>query len=166
MHENMESPVTVRPAVIDDVDAIWQLLQLYAQRKLLLERQKSEILKHLYAFVVACTSRGEVIGCTCLRRYAEDLYEVRSLAVHETWVNQRVGSILVRRLMEDIAHIPHARLFALTYRAPFFMNLGFKSVVKEYFPEKIWNDCINCSKREHCDEDAVLYVVPEPLKTR
>lgn len=153
-----KSAVTIRPATPGDVEAIFDLLQRFSQKKLLLSRDRDEIQKHLFSFFVACAETGEAVGCVCLRKYADDLYEVRSLAVDDAWQDQRIGSRLVQRLIDELSATPNVRLFALTYRAHFFLNLGFHSVVKEYFPEKIWADCVNCPKRHCCDEDAVLYI--------
>ena len=48
------------------------------------------------------------------------------------------------------------RVFALTYKTAFFERLGFRVVNKIELPEKIWKDCLKCSKFYHCDEVAVL----------
>ena len=48
------------------------------------------------------------------------------------------------------------RVFALTYKTAFFERLGFRVVKKIDLPEKIWKDCLKCSKFYHCDEAAVL----------
>lgn len=148
--------IIIRPATIGDVADIAFLLNRYAVEKILLGRSETEIQKHLFSFWVACNSAGTVVGSVCLRRYADDLYEVRSLAVEASWVGRGIGSRLVKVLVNELKSRPQSRLFALTLRANFFLNQGFKLVSKHCFPEKIWNDCINCSKRACCDEDAVL----------
>jgi len=45
---------------------------------------------------------------------------------------------------------------ALTYAVSFFVRNGFEVVDKEIFPEKVWTDCMNCPKRNACDEIAVM----------
>ncbi len=149
--------IVIRRATAHDVLGIWTLMDEYARKQILLPRTTEEITKHINSFYVAMNANGKVIGCVCLRDFGSNLFEVRSLVVHEAWHNMRVGSQLVQRLMEKVDHITGAKLFALTYRAHFFVNLGFKPATKECFPPKIWTDCLICAKREHCDEEAVLY---------
>ena len=52
--------------------------------------------------------------------------------------------------------LPMRRVFALTYKPAFFERLGFHMVDKLTLPEKVWKDCLHCSKLYHCDEVAVL----------
>lgn len=154
----MTQPTIRKASSQNDVDAIFYLLETFSHRKLLLARNKTEILKHLDSFIVA-ELNDCILGCACLRPYDETLFEVRSLAVDETHQGNRIGSLLVYALIEKLKTIPHARLFALTYRANFFRQLGFRLVAKSCFPEKIWSDCVNCPKQHCCDEDAVLYQI-------
>lgn len=153
--------IIIRRPVPEDVVPIWQLMDTYARKHVLLPRTQAQILENIDSFYVAYNSEGVIIGCVQLRDFSDQLFEVRSLVVHDAWHNCRVGSQLVQRLIEKVGHIPGARLFALTYRSHFFINLGFKHVTKSCFPEKVWTDCLQCAKRENCDEEAVLYRIPE-----
>ncbi|MNJ66666.1 acetyltransferase [compost metagenome] len=48
---------------------------------------------------------------------------------------------------------------ALTYEVSFFLKNNFTIVEKEIFPEKVWTDCVHCSKQHACDEIAVYKVL-------
>ena len=139
-----------------DVMAIHHLLKLYAEERLLLPRPPEDILEKIRNFRIVEVD-GSFAGCAALRDYGNHLYEVRSLAVKKEFTGQRIGSRLVAGFVEEMkAKKVPAKIFALTYRANFFCNLGFHIVEKDMFPEKIWSDCILCPKRNCCDETAVL----------
>ncbi len=163
----------VRRATENDIPEIVRLVNFFAGRGVMLPRDAEDIKKYLGNFCVAvlpCSvsdvaggsadmSEGEakLAGCAAARDFGGGLYEVRSLAVdescHRKGVGRKLVSFLEKRLKEEKLG---TRLFALTVRPDFFTRLGFKTVDKSLFPEKIWSDCVNCPKRECCDEVAVL----------
>ena len=152
----MKLPLDVRPAVESDVDPICGLLAEYAAKKLLLKRTREDVLEKLKNFRVG-TVNGEFAGCLALRDFGDDLYEVRSLAVHERFNNLGYGSQLVSGALDSLRGLGKpVRVFALTYRAAFFCRLGFRIVSKDLFPQKIWSDCAVCPRKDRCDETAVL----------
>lgn len=144
----------IRKAVPEDVPEIYQILAVFAEQHLLLPRPQLDILMRIENFYVACVD-GKVAGCAALRDYGNELYEVRSLAVAEKFQNMGLASKIVTAQLESLAG-KSARVFALTYRDNFFQRLGFSVVEKTLFPEKIWSDCERCTKKDHCDEIAVL----------
>jgi len=152
-------PFLIRRATSGDIPAIHRLLTGYAERGLLLPLSKEKVRAMLPAFLVA-ESCGMIVGCGALRDFDDDLYEVRSLAVDSSMGGRGIGSKLVAALVDEFKLPDGARLFALTYRVHFFCRMGFKPVDKRLFPQKIWSDCENCPKKEHCDENAVLAILP------
>ena len=152
----MTGSLVVRPAVESDVGPICSLLDEYASRHLLLKRTPEDVLEKLKNFRVGELD-GEFACCLALRDFGDDLYEVRSLAVREKFNNRGIGSQLVSGTVDQLRSLGRpVRVFALTYRANFFCRLGFHVVGKEMFPQKIWSDCSVCSKKDCCDETAVL----------
>ena len=152
----MKKHIKVRPAFKSDVPAIKNLLAFYAKDGIVLPRSEQDILDHLENFVIA-EHVDKLVGCAAVRDFGNNLFEVRSLALK----GQYIGLGLGREMMEEIIkrlrrEKAPCRLFALTYRAPFFRKLGFHDVDKNIFPEKIWSDCVKCPKKDHCDEDALL----------
>jgi amino-acid N-acetyltransferase len=145
----------VRPAAIGDVPYIHHLLEVYAAQGNLLPRTMSELYRHLRDFFVVEID-GKVSACGALEIFTENLGEVRSLVVDDDFKGRGFGRLLVERIIEEARVIGLSRLMALTYVAPFFHKLGFKTVAKDTLPEKVWGICVKCYKYNHCDETAVL----------
>lgn len=151
----MPAETRIRNADKKDIYIISELLRPYAEEKLLLPRGPEDILSHLKNFCTAHVG-DKIAGCCALRDYGNNLFEVRSLAVSKEFSNMGIGTSLVRFCMEKAARNGKVKVFALTYRSALFERLGFKKVQKSLFPEKIWSDCSVCSKKDKCDEEAVL----------
>ena len=145
----------IRPARLEDVNGIFQLLQFYSNRGILLPRPESDIYHSLRDFYVV-KAHGQVIACAALLIYTKELGEVRSLAVDPQYQNRGLGYKLVNQLEEDARGIGLTKLMALTYEVDFFEKLGFMVVEMNQLPEKVWGACINCPKFQRCDEIAVL----------
>ncbi|MBR2365251.1 MAG: N-acetyltransferase [Lentisphaeria bacterium] len=152
--------VTVRKAVVSDVDDIHTILQEYAASGLLLPRTKEDLAMRIGNFRI-CEKDGRFAGCAALRDYGDSLFEVRSLAVKKELAGCGIGSLMVSGILDMLKKEKcPCRVFALTYRAPFFCRLGFRIVEKELFPQKIWSDCSICPKAANCDETAVHMEIP------
>ena len=145
----------VRPAAIHDVPEIHHLLEIYSAQGNLLPRSMSELYRHLRDFFVV-EINNHVAACAALEIFTESLGEVRSLVVADEFKGKGYGRMLVERIAEEARAIELKRLMALTYVAPFFHKLGFKTVAKETLPEKVWSVCVKCYKFNNCDETAVL----------
>ena len=152
----MNSSITIRPAQPGDVDAIFELLELYTASGIVLKRSKEDIAGYLANFIVAVVN-GSVCGCCAARDFGNNLMEVRSLVVSPVCQGKGVGKKLVSSIIEKLDLERSVwRLFTLTLQVKFFQSLGFTVVEKEIFPEKIWSDCSKCSKFHCCDETALL----------
>ena len=152
----MNSVVTIRPAQPDDVDAIFELLELYTASGIVLKRSKEDMSGYLANFIVAVVN-GSVCGCCAARDFGHDLLEVRSLVVSPVCQGKGVGRKLVSSIIDRLNKERHVwRLFTLTLQVDFFKSLGFSVVEKEIFPEKIWSDCSKCPKFNCCDETALF----------
>jgi amino-acid N-acetyltransferase len=90
----------------------------------------------------------------------EDLAEIRSLAVDPCCRDLGVGRALVESCLEEARSLRLRRVFALTYQEDFFRRLGFGAVDKSTLPQKVWGDCMRCTKFPDCDETAVLMELP------
>ncbi len=148
---------TVRMAQECDIPGIFELLSFYAAQGIVLPRTQEDIAAYLGNFTVAVTADDQVIGCAAARDFGNGLFEVRSLAVPEEFQSMGVGRKLVEYLIRSVRDDRGgSRLFALTCKVGFFERLGFKPCGRDEFPEKIWSDCVNCRKKDCCDELAVL----------
>ncbi|QRG66355.1 N-acetyltransferase [Brevibacillus choshinensis] len=148
--------LTVRQATIKDVDAMLEIVNEYAQQGLMLPRTKLSFLEHLQSFIVAHDG-DTVVGVAGLHILWEDLAEIRSLAISEKAKGMGVGKHLVLHLVEECRNLGIKRVLALTYQKAFFEKCGFWIVAKETLPQKVWKDCINCSKLPMCDEIAMIF---------
>ena len=145
----------VRPANEQDVPGIQVLLNHYAAQGDLLPRTKTDIIRQLEHFRVV--DNGEhIIACGSLENFTPELAEIRSLMVRKGLKGLGLGRKIVATLIGMAEQRQVKRLMALTYVPDFFHRLGFKTVDKNIFPEKVWGICVNCYKFENCDEIAVL----------
>jgi amino-acid N-acetyltransferase len=147
--------IQIRLAEKKDIDAICRILAPYARKKIVLPRDPVEVSRHIHNFCVA-EKDGRVIGCCAFRDYGNCLFEIRSLAVSSRNVGGGTGSKMVNFLKDEISGQGRVKIFALTTSAGFFHRLGFRTVEKDMFPQKIWSDCSKCPKLDDCDEEAVM----------
>ena len=86
----MNTLPTVRPAVPDDIEGIFQLLELYAPAGIVLRRSKEDIAFYLGNFRVAELD-CRIVGCVAVRDFGNDLLEVRSLVIHPDFQGRGIG---------------------------------------------------------------------------
>ncbi|WP_442603675.1 N-acetyltransferase [Paenibacillus sp. KN14-4R] len=147
--------VACRKAAEQDLDALFTIIQGYAEQGIMLARSRDMLMEQLSTFVIAEAEEG-LIGCGSLTRLGPDLVEVRSLGISDGYKGQGVGRMLMDELLAEARSQNISKVMALTYEVGFFQKNGFSIVPKEVFPEKVWRDCVNCKKQYCCDEIAVL----------
>jgi amino-acid N-acetyltransferase len=147
--------MNIRSAKISDVEAIYSLINSYAERDRMLFRSLADIYENLQAFTVAELD-GSVVGCCALQIIWSDLAEIKSLAVDEANTEKGIGKMLVADTVEKATQMGLPKLFALTLNPQFFEKLGFGVVEKDALPMKVWSDCAKCPKQQNCDEIAVV----------
>jgi amino-acid N-acetyltransferase len=163
------STTLLRKATIGDVADMHRLINHYAEKRLLLARSLSELYERLRDFFVLVTRpeeqvdgsspggcQHELIGVCGLGICWEDLAEIRSLAVWESYRGRGFGSVLVNRCLEEAKELGISRVFTLTYAPYFFEKLGFRRVDKSTLPQKVWGDCLRCPQFPNCDELALV----------
>jgi argininosuccinate synthase len=172
--------IIIRPATLDDVPAIVVLIAQNARKGGLLPRGEASIRAHIGNFLVAEAGDRDqgsgisdasdtrplipdtaIVGCGSLLPMNTTLVELRSLAVDESIRGAGIGQKLVAALIEEARRRKFGTFFALTRAVSFFEKCGFRVAPKEFFPEKVWNDCVACPMLENCDEVAVMM----PLQT-
>lgn len=149
---------TIRKADENDIESLAELIQFYAQQGIMLPRSREVLAKQIEHFVVA-EWEGELIGCGSLCQLGADLVEIRSLGISPDYKGRGIGTMLVDELLIEAKARAIPKVMALTYESKFFQKNGFDIVEKEIFPEKVWTDCIHCSKLHCCDEIAVMKVL-------
>ena len=146
----------VGPARPSDMRDVEPLIRSFARRGLLLPKTLEQLHRTFREFLVARGPAGELLGCAALRVYAPELAEVSALAVHPSAHGQGVGRRLVDALTEEARSLGIETLFALTLEEGFFHRVGFRTVARELFPQKIAADCTACPRRTGCREITVM----------
>lgn len=149
-----------RKANIQDVNAIFDLIDSYAKENLLLPRTQLSLYENIQCIRVV-EKDGQIIGAGSLHVLGRDLAEIRSLVISQQAKGLGIGKKLVYTLIEGAEILGVENVFAMTYQVDFFKKCGFIIVDKQELPQKIWKDCMNCPKFLNCDETAMLIKVAD-----
>ena len=144
-----------RKATFQDVEAIYGIVNAYAEQGLMLARARNILYETLRDFIIA-EEDGKIVGIGALHLVWDSLAEVRALAVVPSVTKSGVGRTIVLQLIEEAKELGVKTVFALTYQPGFFAKLGFEERPKETLSHKVWKECINCAKFPNCDEIAVV----------
>ncbi|MDC7126180.1 MAG: N-acetyltransferase [Spirochaetales bacterium] len=156
----MTNNIEFRRANTDDVDSIYNLTSSMASQGLMLTRSKYKIVTSLTSFFVAEDKEtGKVIACGSLAPLWTDLCEICALAVHPVWQGRGIGAALVNSLVAEAERLKINQVITLTYQVKFFAKQGFETRDKNDFPRKLWRECLECPKLEHCDETAMIKII-------
>lgn len=150
----------VRKATVSDVKIIHKLINEFAQKGEMLPRSLNELYENIRDFFIA-EENNKIQGVCALHILWEDLAEIRSLAVKKEAQKKGIGSLLVKKCLNEAKKIGVKKVFVLTYIPDFFKKAGFKDLDKSKLPQKIWGDCIRCPKFPECDEVALIYEFKE-----
>lgn len=150
----------LRKARVGDARGIHRMLETYAARGLLLPRPLWDIYSHIREFHV-WEEDGTLLGVCALHIVWEDLAELRSFCVLDSYRGRGIGSMLASASMEEGLHLGVRRVFVLTYIPKYFEKMGFHQVDKAELPQKVWADCIHCVKFPECDEIPLLKELAE-----
>ncbi len=123
--------VSIRSALPADVSAVDQLVQPYAERRILLPKEMVGYYEAVQEFLVADAGpAGEprVVGCGALHVMWNDLAEIRTLAVAPSVRGTGVGRLLVEGLLDRARRLGLSRVFCLTFEVDFFVRQGFREI--------------------------------------
>jgi amino-acid N-acetyltransferase len=122
----------------------------------MIRRSLGELYESIREFFVAIDDNGQVIGCSALHVFWDDLAELKCLAVSESAHGQGTGRKLVEACMESARELEIKTVFTLTYVAEFFEKCGYGRIDKAELPHKIWNECVRCPLFPNCTEIALV----------
>ncbi len=119
--------VEIRAAKSTDVKGIRILIDTYAPQRRLLSKETVTLYESVQEFSVA-VDNGEVIGCGALHVLWEDLAEVRTVAVAQTYRSQGIGHQILEAVIQRGREIGVKRIFCLTFETGFFGRHGFEEI--------------------------------------
>ncbi|MGC5627489.1 amino-acid N-acetyltransferase [Georgenia sp. Z1344] len=120
--------VAVRPALVTDVRTIARLVQPYAATNTLITKDLVTYFESVQEFLVAEADDGTIVGCGALHVMWDDIGEIRTLAVDESWLRRGIGGLLLRSLVDRARALGLKRLFCLTFEVDFFGRHGFEVI--------------------------------------
>ena len=135
------SGVTVRSARTTDVADIRRLVDVYAPRKILLDKATVTLYEDVQEFVVA-EMDGSIVGCGALHVIWEDLAEVRTLAVDPEVRGTGAGHALLERLVLRARELGVRRVFCLTFEVDFFGRHGFHELDGSPVEPKVYEELL------------------------
>lgn len=153
----------IRNARMGDIKKIYDLLQYFADKDLLLGRSLSSLYDQLRDFSVYVEKvednpdQEKLVGVCAMHICWDNLAEIRSLAVTEQYQGKGVGRQLVDKALSEADSYGITKVFTLTYQPEFFRKFGFEDIDKSELPHKVWSDCIQCSKFPDCNEEALVW---------
>jgi amino-acid N-acetyltransferase len=147
--------VEIRKATVSDIESLYELINIYAEKEVVLPRTKESLYQQLFSIFVAVDNK-KVVGSASITILDKEIAEVRSLVVDASVAKKGIGKRLVEKIIEEAKNMGIPKLISLTYQVEFFKKCGFQVTVKDYMPQKVWKDCINCPKLHHCDEIAMI----------
>ena len=119
--------ISVRPARTSDVKAIRELVDSYAAPGQMLSKETVTLYESVQEFVVA-EKNGVIVGCGALHVLWEDLAEVRTVAVAQSFHKQGIGHLILGEIIRRAREIGIKRIFCLTFQTQFFGSIGFKEI--------------------------------------
>lgn len=150
---------TMRKATLKDVPTLYQLINSFAKKDLMLPRSMNELYETIRDFTVICDENNAVVACCALHIDWDDLAELKSLAVDPAYQGKHLGTKLVENALVEAKELGIRQVFALTYKLNFFKRIDFAEIDKNKLPHKVWGECINCPKFTNCDEKALIRVI-------
>ena len=114
----------LRPGCPEDASVVYDLMQPFVAKSLLLDRSVEEI-QRLAAASVAAEYRGELIGFAAVEIYSKKLSEIQCLMVKEGFHQLGVGKKLVARCVEIARENGIIELMAISSSEEFLKSCGF-----------------------------------------
>jgi amino-acid N-acetyltransferase len=145
----------IRKAKVKDIKQIQALINVFAEKDLMLPRSLNELYENIRDFWVF-EDKSKIAGCAAMHISWDDLAEIKSLAVARNKQGKGIGRSLVNSCLKEAKELGARKVFVLTYKPDFFKGFGFKRVKHASLPHKIWVECIRCPKFPNCQEIALL----------
>tara|TARA_B110000967_G_C18898609_1_gene572722 strand:- start:183 stop:1517 length:1335 start_codon:yes stop_codon:yes gene_type:complete len=126
----------IRPANIDDVGGILDLISPLEQQGILVKRSRELLETEISRFMVVVHPEGTLLGCAALYPIGNsDAGELACVATHPEFHNQGIASRLLNCLEKDATETGLKKLFVLTTQtAHWFREQGFSEAALSDLP--------------------------------
>ena len=153
--------VVYSKATIADIPEIYDLINEYAKKNIMLGRSLQYLYENIRSFWVAKeidkkTKNCHILGLCGFGVSQKNLAEVKSLAVHQDYKKFGIATNLLQQGFAELRNLGVTEVFCLSYVPDFFIKHDFKIIDKEELPHKIWTECIHCPSFPKCDETALI----------
>lgn len=138
----MTTKFRVRNARTADVRGMLNIIEPYVERRILLGKERVTLFEDIQEFRVVESPEGELIGCGALHVIWEDLGEIRTIAVSDSWLRQGVGHAILERLEDDARELGLSRLFCLTFETEFFGGHGFEPIEEQLVDPEVYAELV------------------------
>jgi len=166
--------IIIRKAKIKDALKIQKTIEPYAREGKMLHRPIYEVYENIRDYFVAIVN-GKLVGCCALHVFGKEynpmknkkeeiLAEIRGTAVAKKWQRKEIGSKLIKECLKEAKDLDITKVFVLIMEEnlDFFHKLGFKKTTKKKLPQKIWQECIRCSRfPNECNETALILTISQ-----
>ncbi|MBT5388139.1 MAG: amino-acid N-acetyltransferase [Porticoccaceae bacterium] len=128
----------IRPATIDDVAGIINLISPLEEQQVLVKRSRELLENEIARFKVVVHPEGLLLGCAALYPTADNrVGELACVATHPEFHGQGIASRLFDSIAADAKNIGMERLFVLTTQtAHWFLEKGFVEAAVTDLPEQ------------------------------
>jgi amino-acid N-acetyltransferase len=148
--------IIYKKAVLSDIKKMQELVREEVIEGIILPRADDEVATNIRSYTLAIKDE-EIVGLSALHIHVPHLAEIRSIVVKHDLRGKGIGSMIVKKLLEEGRLLGLKQVFTLTYKKEFFKKLSFREIPKESLPiSKIWADCIKCKHFPICDETALI----------
>ncbi len=149
--------ISLRKAKLGDIAQMQKMVYGEIEEGIILPRSDDEVATNIRSYILAVKDNN-ILGYGALHIHSPRLGEIRSLIVDSKNRGKSIGTMLVKKALEEAKELGLKEVLVLTYLPNFFEKLGFTEIAKESIPEhKIWADCIKCKHFPMCNEVSLIY---------
>ena len=128
----------IRPAAIDDVGGIIDLIAPLEEQQILVKRSRELLETEISQFTLVVHPEGNLLGCAALYPIADSSEgEIACMATDPNCLGQGIATRLLQRIEADAAQMGIKKLFVLTTQtAHWFIEKGFVEVELSDLPKQ------------------------------
>ena len=118
----------IKKASFNDVDQLYDLIQMGVKEGSLLSRSKDEIKKLIDNFFI-CKVGNKIVGCAGIDAYTSKIAELRSLYVAKENRRKGIASKLIKRCLKEAKLKGIREVITLSDKEEVFRSCGFSDQI-------------------------------------